>query len=441
MTQASNTSGPRINRIVVKRLFGWLDYDIPATQSADGLGNIAILYGDNGSGKTTILKLIFHLLSPAINRGHRTALREIPFERVDISLSDGTTVTASRDNEIRGSYRLLIQNAHRRPLEGMYYALDESGKFESEEFERRFTAGLQEIGLTLYFLSDDRRISSDALPTATPHVRMAETFALTRWALTDRENEEAFAVDRKLSEVIEMAQGWIRAQAIKGSNTGSQNANTIYLEIIQRIARARTTADSDVEKVRLVTDGLHDLSERTKGFAKYGFVPALNADEILSLISSTPAEKQETIAAILEPYVDGLKARLDGLMGIQRMTEVFIDHLNEFFSNKVTKFSLSAGFEFEDVANLALRPEWLSSGERHLLLLFCYALLSREQSSSVFMVDEPELSLNVKWQRKLIASLTDLVAGSSNQFLFATHSMEILSQHRHAVVPLVSRRG
>ena len=59
--------------------------------------------------------------------------------------------------------------------------------------------------------------------------------------------------------------------------------------------------------------------------------------------------------------------------------------------------------------------------------------MSRDMPS-IFIIDEPELSLNIKWQRKLVHALNALVQGKSNQFLFATHSMEIIPQHRRAVV-------
>jgi predicted ATPase len=54
----------------------------------------------------------------------------------------------------------------------------------------------------------------------------------------------------------------------------------------------------------------------------------------------------------------------------------------------------------------------------------------------VFIIDEPELSLNVKWQRRLVQSLLDCTEGASVQFLMASHSMELLARHRSHVVPL-----
>ncbi|KHD09288.1 hypothetical protein PN36_34135 [Candidatus Thiomargarita nelsonii] len=77
----------------------------------------------------------------------------------------------------------------------------------------------------------------------------------------------------------------------------------------------------------------------------------------------------------------------------------------------------------------------LSSGEKQLLLLFCNTLIARDKAT-IFIIDEPEISLNIKWQRQLIRTLLNFTKDSQVQFLFATHSIELLSQYRSNVVKL-----
>ena len=68
--------------------------------------------------------------------------------------------------------------------------------------------------------------------------------------------------------------------------------------------------------------------------------------------------------------------------------------------------------------------EWrhLSSGEKQLLILLTQALLW-ERDPVVYVADEPELSLHVTWQEKLLKSITAL-AGRC-QVIVATHSPDI----------------
>jgi ABC-type glutathione transport system ATPase component len=159
------------------------------------------------------------------------------------------------------------------------------------------------------------------------------------------------------------------------------------------------------------------------------------ASSLLHRVSTIPPDRRDVLTAVLDPYVSALQARLDRLKSIHDSTALFIRELNEFYATKEVQFHISSGFKLVDSKGRELTPDMLSSGERHLLMLFCYTLISRDKPS-LFIIDEPELSLNVKWQRRLISALAALVADSGSQFLLATHSIELLAQHRHAVVEL-----
>jgi predicted ATP-dependent endonuclease of OLD family len=75
----------------------------------------------------------------------------------------------------------------------------------------------------------------------------------------------------------------------------------------------------------------------------------------------------------------------------------------------------------------------LSSGEKQLIILFGEALL-QEGAASVYLADEPELSLHVAWQEQLVSSLRELNA--SAQLIFATHSPDIVSVYGDRVIDM-----
>ena len=81
--------------------------------------------------------------------------------------------------------------------------------------------------------------------------------------------------------------------------------------------------------------------------------------------------------------------------------------------------------------------QWLSAGEQQLFFLFCSAALS-QADRCVFLIDEPELSLNVGWQRSLLRALLNIAGTSPTQFIVATHSLEILTEYRHRIIALGS---
>lgn len=80
-----------------------------------------------------------------------------------------------------------------------------------------------------------------------------------------------------------------------------------------------------------------------------------------------------------------------------------------------------------------LSIEMLSSGEKQLIILLTEALLQKSQNS-VFIADEPELSLHIDWQRKLLSSIRDL--NSNAQIIVATHSPEIAGAWRTKLIKM-----
>lgn len=64
----------------------------------------------------------------------------------------------------------------------------------------------------------------------------------------------------------------------------------------------------------------------------------------------------------------------------------------------------------------------LSSGEKQLLFIALYALTA---GNHCLIIDEPELSMHVEWQKKLVATLRTL--NPKVQLIMATHSPEIMA--------------
>ena len=112
----------------------------------------------------------------------------------------------------------------------------------------------------------------------------------------------------------------------------------------------------------------------------------------------------------------------------------FVELTNTYLADKTIEYDLYDGLNVQ-VSNDTLSPDLLSSGEKHLLMLFLNVFASNEDSP-LFIIDEPELSLNVKWQRTLVDSLLSLSKDSNCQFLMATHSIELLTKHYDYVVTL-----
>lgn len=126
-----------------------------------------------------------------------------------------------------------------------------------------------------------------------------------------------------------------------------------------------------------------------------------------------------------------LEADRDGIFAPVRRYEKIV---NSFITGKDVRVDEQGNLSIRDlVSKKYLEPFVLSSGEKQLLILLTQALLW-EDRPVVYVVDEPELSLHVKWQSKLLRSLVDL--GREIQIIVATHSPDIVGEYRRNIIDL-----
>lgn len=98
---------------------------------------------------------------------------------------------------------------------------------------------------------------------------------------------------------------------------------------------------------------------------------------------------------------------------------------------------LSDGLEviYDPKTSSELIPVKLSSGEQHLFILF-FDLLFRAKTDSLVLIDEPELSLHIHWQRKFLRILKRTIAANPVDLLIATHSPDIVFDRRDLSISL-----
>lgn len=110
----------------------------------------------------------------------------------------------------------------------------------------------------------------------------------------------------------------------------------------------------------------------------------------------------------------------------------FINLLNEFHDTKYFSLqdSKSGGISITK-EDTSIPISELSSGEKQLIILLTEALLQKGKET-LFIADEPELSLHIEWQRKVISSIKKL--NPNSQVIVATHSPEIVGKFKESVI-------
>ncbi len=451
-----------IAQIKVKKLFGLYSYSLP---EAGSFSNAAILYGDNGVGKSTILQLAFHLLSAAGDKGHRTSLYQAKFQSLEVTLSSGYVFEAFRKEgskknilslTIRLGDKLLATwdyfPGHKGRVwdsdDDIFYISAEDGRVIKQKAQKKVSASdvprgehaymevLSKIVPTSYILNADRRLDSDAVSDPSDEMELRRMMHLEE----ARRIKDLVARSREiaLSQALNAASRWIAKKAVQSANRGAENVHTVYGNVLKHLSNPSSNQinpESAVDFVALSKE-LNNIEIKTNSLAKYELTNALSNTEFKKALSARSKPKKLLIAGLLVPYLESLNSRLEAIEPIYKIIDKFVGTINDLLTDKSMVFTLSQGFKFRNRIGEPLDASCLSSGEQQLLLLFCYVLVARD-NPSVFMIDEPEISLNIKWQRQLIQSLLDVTGESNIQFIFASHSMELLAQHRNRVVKLV----
>ena len=121
-----------------------------------------------------------------------------------------------------------------------------------------------------------------------------------------------------------------------------------------------------------------------------------------------------------------------------RPVREYIDAVNDFLEGKQL---VTAAQDVESTPRLQIRHDddrlspldTLSSGERQIAGLVYSA--SHVAQGNVILVDEPELSLHIDWQRKIIHGMMQQLP--SKQLIVCTHSPIIASDYRENMIELI----
>ena len=350
--------------------------------------DLNIITGRNGSGKTTLLKLIWYLISGNLGQ----VISDIPFRSVAIETD---------------SFSLSIIQTENKNV-----------KLECEFANNVNMPGDFEIPL--------RREDNDRISVINAHiVRKMRSLFFPSF----RRIEGGFA---RLSSHIptvnpamyEFEQSWRRhAEGVTGALQGAMTQLSTIMSVYDdhKFIASISTHDigdllaekyADVYKktnelhVKLSEDITQEISERQ---------PSDDASSVLNGIQERVEQVTEKRKSLLRPF------------------SVLSEQIREIFHDKGIHVAPDIDF---GQAKEAIASDKLSAGEKQMLSFLCYNTFS--ENTAIF-IDEPELSLHVDWQRRLLPTLLEQEIG--NQFFIATHSPFIYGKYPDKEIQLDEDRG
>lgn len=426
----------------IRGLFGKISYDrIGIRNPVPTESRVSVLYGENGVGKTTILRLIYSALAPQSNAGLRSFIARTPFEKFTLNLSGGIEINIQKLGGLAGDYRFSVKRG--RTTQNFEVTSDEDGDVPQQDSVAGIEKALREISIDILFVDHSRTVRSTYAFLS--EISGGGVDHLQRWLhnqnLSKRESIDAkgyyrvpeSAIQLPLAEVVDAVDRWLRAQAFRQGSAGEQNASAVYLEITKALVRPQRGRTDDITKAD-VRDTLLSLKSVTESFVKHGLLSPYPFDDLVGIFDSASSVKQRQIEVVLAPFLDSIQRRISALNEVHDVVTIFEAELNRYFSGKVASVHIAGGLSISDESGI-LDIDLLSSGEKQLVFLLSSAVVSRS-ARSLILIDEPELSLNYRWQRVIAESLSNISSATNTQFILASHSVEIISRYVESAIEL-----
>lgn len=427
---------PRLQKIKIRGLFGKYDFDdIDITKLDGSISNVTFLYGDNGVGKTTILKLIYAILSPERNNGLRGLIGKTIFLEFGVMFEDEQWIHIKKNKADDLHYRYIFEGP--RSNDTIPIVLNELQRVavsENPEMERLWLH-LDSLSPTIVFLNDNRTVRSSYGPWDVRSSLTERLHTNRRYAERPVEADADAIANAGLEQLLQQSHSILRDRALLSNAVANAGTGQIYAAI------AKTLSKSSYNPEKASDTGFGELIYRIDSIQKYldiygpyGLSSADQIKDIKKSVEAAPPNARAQMIELIEPYIASVEQRINANRGLAEQIYAFERGINNFLNRKKMVCKIDRPIIFIDEAGKPLEATSLSSGERHLIYLCCVAMLSRERQC-IIVVDEPELSLNYKWQKKLIKSLLE-IAGTGAQFIMASHSFEIISSFRESAIDL-----
>jgi len=370
------------------------------TQTLDRYMNV--FFGLNGSGKTSLLKILHSAMS-----GNSGILRNVPFRSAEVKIY---SIQYDR------VFTHTIEKKPTKPAKERGRETDTTDVFTSFEELLDFSVTFQK-GIPRAADFPDWKIKPRIreehergwrhryLPTSRLYLGLKTRKA--RLARTGLELVSEEQLDLYFAETLQALWADYYADIVTAISEAQEDG---LASIIKAIVSGKKPSRKTAQKVDIETayERVATFLERQGSPGVLGsledFEKDYNENEQLRSIVSDINEVEKRIAEAMAPR--------DKLQSLIR---------DMFSGNKEVCFR---GRSIDVVTNSEedIGLNTLSSGEKHVLRILIETLLSGENS---ILIDEPEISMHVDWQRELIKTMRQL--NPEAQLILATHSPEIMA--------------
>ncbi len=430
-----------LERICITGLHGRKTVDVEIRD------NLLVLVGENGSGKTTFLRILFYFLS-----GHWLSLVQFKFDSITATIQ-GTEYKIHHEELVKSfkesDRRILADippSLRRRVIAYIETGDLERASAEMARYHPRYAIPPELLLRQLDFFADKERGTRKALQETIKRIRAAVNAQILYLPTYRR-------IERELGSIFEGVDS-DELRRSKGRMSRSTEDGASYVELVEfGMKDVQAAIDRTLEELKeFARESLNNLTLRYLGdvvnrdYQNVGMEFSTVSDDTVSSVlnriqdniltrehkehifgvinsarsAKTPSEHEK----IIYHYFLKLLHFQESLQEKEQQITNFCEVCSKYIVDKRFVYD-SAAFTFKIISReegpveKPIDPGELSSGEKQIVSLFSHLYLSGQKRFFV-LIDEPELSLSVPWQRRF---LTDIIGGKFCAGLVAvTHS-------------------
>lgn len=406
-----------IKKFTVKGLFHTFDHEI-TFQS----GKIGIIIGENGIGKTTILQIINSIFTKKFD-----FLFTIDFDTIEIEFSKDKWTINKKENNL-----IINKTGEKKPF--VVKPMNENESF----FSRRFMIPISEnewfdTRMGGHLTRDDviRRYGYDPIIQPEDMPKWFED-AVDRnrviFIKTQRLYRTEYERDRDVRKLEYMVKTYSDdlVQLLQKDNaiftsSSIQLDSTFPVRLLKELGKSRKPED-----IKTIINNISDLISYRNLLSSVGIIDK-QEDEFIS--NSLEKLNNDSALSILSLYISDNKKKLEVFDKTARKLDILLKVINKRFKHKKLSIDKNKGFIItSNSENRIIEVEKLSSGEQNELIIF-YNLLFKTNSNDLVLIDEPEISLHIAWQQRLISDLTEIADETGISLLVSTHSPDIIGDN------------